>query len=136
VADDGEAVVAEGGHQGDALGRHLALRVALAERAAGLRGALGVALEVADDDRVRVGQGRRDGAPADVGLGEAVQQEDGRPGARDPRPVARRADLDAAIGEPVDARGGHAAILIGEKHSGLPGMYPADHDVRDRGELH
>src|SRR5829696_5225366 len=102
VADDREAIEAEPRHQLDELGRHLALAVALAERAAGSGAALAVALQVADDDGVLRGQLGSDAVPGVVRLREAVQQQDGRPRAGDPGPVARRPDLDRRVAEALD----------------------------------
>ena len=85
VTNDREALEPHLRHQVDELSGHLALAVPLAQRTAGCRSALAIALQVADHNRVAFRQPRSDGVPAIVSLREAVQKQDGRAIAGDPR---------------------------------------------------
>jgi len=102
VPDDGEALVPEPRHQLDELGRPLAVAVALAQRTARRGAALAIALQVADDDCVVRGETGRNPMPAVVRLGEPVEEQDGRPIAGYPRPIARWTDLDRRVLESLD----------------------------------
>ena len=99
VAHDGEALVAERGHQLHQLRRHLPLRVALAPRAARGRPRGAVAAQVGRHDRVIPRQPRRDAMPARVRLREAVEEQDGRAVAARGHVVLGRAHRVAGLGE-------------------------------------
>ena len=119
VTDDREALEPQPCHQLDELSGHLALAVPLAQRTAGCRSAIAIALEVADHDRVAFRQPRSDGVPAIVSLRKAVQKQDGRAIAGDPRPVGRGPFGDGRVIEAVDA--GVAGFRHGAQTTTVPG---------------
>src|SRR5262245_64911929 len=87
-----EALEPELLHEPEELGRHLALAVALALQAAGWGHRVAIAAEVGRHHGEASRQARQDLAPAVMGLGEAVEEEDGRARAIGRQSVARISD--------------------------------------------
>jgi hypothetical protein len=108
MAGDGEALVAESGHQLDELGGHLPLGIALAPWAAGRGIGLAVAAEVGCDDAVGAGEVRGDPLPAEMGLGEAVEEEQRRAGASLGDEVGR---LPYDVTLVLESRQGHGRMI-------------------------
>src|SRR5262249_60524827 len=108
VAHNREALEPELPHQPEQLRRHLALAVALAPRAAGRGGGVSVATEVGRYDGEAARQAGQDLAPAVMGLGETVKEEDGGTRAFGHQLVARIPDAHPTLfhsTHPASSRG-------------------------------
>jgi hypothetical protein len=108
VAGHREPVEAEPRHRRDHVGRHGALGVGRVVRRRGGAAALAVASEVRAHHRVSGCQSWRDAAPHEVGLREAVQQQEGRSAARAAHEDVGLAGRDQCGLEVVEGDGGHA----------------------------
>ena len=106
VADHGEALEAEGGHDLDLVLGHGALGIGRVVVAARRLGAVAVAAQVGQHHGEALGQARRNLVPHDVGLGVAVEQQQRRPGARLP-------DVD------LGARGRNAGPVEAVEHGNV-----------------
>jgi hypothetical protein len=118
VADDREAVMTEGGHRLDLVDRHgpLAVRGVVVRRRGTERRA--VARQVGGDDRMPLGEQRRDGVPHQMRLRIAVQQQHRWPAASDlrvQRPTRGRQLVGLEAGEQ-----GHAATLPDRSWGAMP----------------
>ena len=102
VAGEHEALVAERRHDLDHVLRHRALGVGGVLRVGGRLAAVAVAAQVGADDGEALGQRRRHAVPHGVGLRIAVQEQERRPRAADPRPDRGLARCDVAHLETVE----------------------------------
>jgi hypothetical protein len=118
MADDGEPVVAQRGHQLAHVGGHDPLGVALVARVAGRLVTVAVAAQVGADHGEPLGQRWRNRVPGDMGLRVAVQQDHRRAVAGHGGLQHHLSRLDTPAGEPGQQR--HQDLV---PHA--PGVSPA-----------
>ena len=115
VADEREGVEAERAHQADLVGGHGALGVRRVVAPGGRPRRVAVATEVGGHDRVVLRERRRDEVPHDMGLGIAVQQQDGRAGTTYGSVDAGPVDVEVVVLEALEHTPDYHGRRPGEK---------------------